>query len=103
MIWAPLTIHWLRCEAPAVYSMQFPIEKSNNVDDEFTTPVPCWGFYGGVPYPFLQLHTSVSKREYNYFDGNNVQDKELEKQISPTGSNSGSINAAKYVELNSGD
>ncbi|KAL1823457.1 hypothetical protein ACET3Z_010235 [Daucus carota] len=80
------------CKAPAVYYMQYAINNSINVDDESSVPVPCWTFYGGVPYPFLQLRNSVQERVYMHFDGNNVQDKVLQKPGSLTGSNSGSIN-----------
>lgn len=80
------------CGAPAVYYMRYPINNSINVDDESSTPVPCWTFYGGVPYPFLQLRSSVQQREYMQFDGNNVQNEVLQKHGSLTGSNSGSIN-----------
>uniref|UniRef100_A0A165XT43 Uncharacterized protein n=1 Tax=Daucus carota subsp. sativus TaxID=79200 RepID=A0A165XT43_DAUCS len=83
--------------APAVYYMRYPTDKSNNVDDDSST-VLCSDFYRGVPYPFLQLHTSVLRREYNFFDGNNVEDEVLQKHGSSTGSNSGSINAEMDVK-----
>lgn len=79
------------CGAPAVYYMQYPFNNSVNVNDESSTPVPCWTFYG-VPYPFLQLRNSVQEREYMHVDRNDVQEKVLQKHGSLTGSNSGSIN-----------
>ncbi|XP_074378934.1 protein REVEILLE 1-like isoform X2 [Apium graveolens] len=80
------------CGAPAVYYMQYPINNSINVDDESSAPVPCWTFYGGVPYPFLHLQNSVRERENMHCDGKNVQEKVLQKHGSLTGSDSGSIN-----------
>lgn len=83
----------LSCGAPSVYYMQFPNENSNNVESGSAPPIPCWTFYGGVSYPLQQLHNPVPEKGYVYTDGNEVQDKELQKDGSRTGSNTGSVNA----------
>lgn len=65
------------CEAPAVYYMQFQNESSNG-----------WAFYGGVPFPLVQLHRPLPEKVH-------FQDKKVPKDYgSWSSSNAGSVNAA---------
>ncbi|KAJ6735310.1 SWI/SNF COMPLEX-RELATED [Salix purpurea] len=59
---------------------------------------PWWGSYEGLPFPFIPFHKQEPAVENLDSNGDEVQDKEIHKEVSWTGSNSGSVNEWENVD-----
>ncbi|KAK3015389.1 hypothetical protein RJ639_006883 [Escallonia herrerae] len=90
------------CGAPLCY-MQFANENLGAEKAGSAAPVPWWTLYGGVSYPILQLHNPLLLRTYLSSDGEETQDKELQKEGSWTGSNTGSLSAGCHDDDKTSD
>lgn len=70
----------------------FTQENSNLVETSSAAPIPWWNFYGGLPFPSLPFHKVEPSKAYVESDLGEIQDKEVQKEESWTGSNTGSVN-----------
>jgi hypothetical protein len=70
----------------------FTQENSNMVETSSAAPIPRWNFYGGLPFPSLPFHKVEPSKAYVESDLGEIQDKEVQKEESWTGSNTGSVN-----------
>ncbi|CAK9169792.1 unnamed protein product [Ilex paraguariensis] len=84
----------------ALYYVPLPNENSDLVEAGSFPSLPWWNFFGGMPFPFSQLHNPVSVKAYSSSDGQQAQDKEIQKDGSWTGSNTGSVNAGEDGDKN---
>uniref|UniRef100_A0A5B7CDD4 Uncharacterized protein n=1 Tax=Davidia involucrata TaxID=16924 RepID=A0A5B7CDD4_DAVIN len=77
----------------AMYCMYFSNENSNPAEASSAPSLPFWAFYGGMPFPFLPLHNSVPTKAHQSSDSGETQDRDIQKEGSWTGSNTGSVHA----------
>ncbi|XP_034683621.1 protein REVEILLE 1-like [Vitis riparia] len=84
----------------AFYYMHFKKEDSNCVEAGTTAPLPWWTFYGGIPIPFLPLHHQDSIKAHEDTKFAETHDKEIQKEGSWTGSNTGSVNEGGNCDTN---
>ena len=88
----------------AFYYMHFQKEDSNCAEEAGTTaPMPWWNFYAGMPFPLLpHLHhqESINAHDDTKFTFTETQDKEIQKEGSWTGSNTGSENQGGNCDIN---
>ncbi|CAL5371505.1 unnamed protein product [Camellia sinensis] len=77
----------------ALYYMQFPNQIPNPAEFGSGHSLPLWAFYGGIQFPCFPLHNPVpTKANPSSFSGQ-TQEREVQKEGSWTGSNTGSVNA----------
>ena len=62
------------------------------VEASSTASIPCWTFYGGLPFPGIPFHEVEPSKGYLDSDLGEVQGKEIQKEGSWTGSNTGLVN-----------
>ncbi|KAA8547656.1 hypothetical protein F0562_004085 [Nyssa sinensis] len=79
--------------AASLYYMHFPKEDSNPAEAGSGPPPPCWAVYGGIPFPILQLHNPVPMKTHPTSDSGESRERDIQKEGSWTGSNTGSVNA----------
>lgn len=79
----------------ALCYLQFQKEKSNSIGAGSSAPVPLYAICGGVPFHFHKRETMKI-----HLDPEEIQDKEIHKEGSWTGSNSGSVNGGENVDKN---
>ncbi|KAJ6411527.1 hypothetical protein OIU84_008161 [Salix udensis] len=82
----------------ALYHMQFKKENSSLAENDSAAIMPWWGSYEGLPFPFIPFHKQEPAVENLHSNGDEVQDKEIHKEVSWTGSNSGSVNEWENVD-----
>ncbi|KAJ6370712.1 hypothetical protein OIU77_001258 [Salix suchowensis] len=82
----------------ALYHMQFKKENSSLGENDSAALMPWWGSYEGLPFPFIPFHKQEPAVENLNSNGDEVQDKEIHKEVSWTGSNSGSVNEWENVD-----
>ncbi|KAJ6290966.1 hypothetical protein OIU78_026658 [Salix suchowensis] len=82
----------------ALYHMQFKKENSSLGENDSAAIMPWWGSYEGLPFPFIPFHKQEPAVENLNSNGDEVQDKEIHKEVSWTGSNSGSVNEWENVD-----
>lgn len=75
-----------------LHFMQCLKENSNMVEASSTASIPCWTFYGGLPFPGIPFHEVEPSKGYLDSDLGEVQGKEIQKEGSWTGSNTGLVN-----------
>ncbi|EEF35801.1 DNA binding protein, putative [Ricinus communis] len=81
--------------------LQLQKENSNSGEVGSATPFPWWAFYGGMPYPFIPCHKQEpATEEHLDSSGEDIQYKEIQKEGSWTGSNSGSVNEGENADKN---
>ncbi|KAE8021909.1 hypothetical protein FH972_007756 [Carpinus fangiana] len=84
--------HMLHGAHGAHYFEQCQQENSNLVEANSAAPTPWWTFCGGLPFPFLPVHKAEPSKAYVESDLGEIRDKEVQKEESWTGSNTGSVN-----------
>ena len=82
----------------ALYHTQFKKENSSPAENDSAALMPWWGSYEGLPFPFIPFHKQEPAVENLNSNGDEVQDKEIHKEVSWTGSNSGSVNEWENVD-----
>ncbi|PNS96893.1 hypothetical protein POPTR_017G144800v4 [Populus trichocarpa] len=82
----------------ALYQIQFKKENSSPTENDSAALMPWWGSYEGMPFPFIPFHKHEPAVENLDSNGDEVQDKEIHKEVSWTGSNSGSVNEGENVD-----
>ncbi|KAA8530709.1 hypothetical protein F0562_005357 [Nyssa sinensis] len=88
--WSPLP----RGAHAALYCMPHSSNENSNPGEASSAPsLPFWGFFGGIPFPFLPLHNPVPTKTHQSSDRGEIQDTDIQKEGSWTGSNTGSVNA----------
>ncbi|XP_018816785.1 protein REVEILLE 1-like [Juglans regia] len=76
----------------ALYFMQCQRKSLNLLENSSATPIPWWTFCGGLPLPFMPFHkVDPSGGAYGDSALGEVHDKEVRKEGSWTGSNTGSM------------
>ncbi|GFZ09604.1 homeodomain-like superfamily protein [Actinidia rufa] len=75
------------------YYVQFPNENSKPANGDSGPPLPCWAYYGGMPFPCLPLPYSVPTKAPQPSVSGQTQTREVQKEGSQTSSNTGSANA----------
>ncbi|KAJ9172922.1 hypothetical protein P3X46_016111 [Hevea brasiliensis] len=83
-----------------LYCLQFQKENSNSVEAGSAAPLPLWAFCGGMPFPLVPFHKQEPLKVHLDSNGEEIQDKEIHKEGSWTGSNSGSVNEGENVDKN---
>ncbi|KAF2314751.1 hypothetical protein GH714_033441 [Hevea brasiliensis] len=66
----------------------------------FCCSLPLWAFCGGMPFPLVPFHKQEPLKVHLDSNGEEIQDKEIHKEGSWTGSNSGSVNEGENVDKN---
>lgn len=84
----------------AFYYMHFQKEDPNSVESGTTTPLPWWTFYGGIPISLLSLQHQDSIKANEDTKLTETEDKEIQKEGSWTGSNTGSENEVGNCDTN---
>ncbi|KAK9285475.1 hypothetical protein L1049_024669 [Liquidambar formosana] len=82
------------------YYMHFQDENPNLVEGGSATPLPCWTFYGGIPFPCLPFRNPESEKANSDSNFGVVQNGEIQKEGSWTGSNTGSVNEGENGDKN---
>ena len=82
----------------ALYHTQFKKENSSPAENDSAALMPWWGSYEGLPFPFIPFHKQEPAVENLDSNGDEVQDKEIHKEVSWTGSNNGSVNEGENVD-----
>ncbi|PSS30082.1 Protein REVEILLE like [Actinidia chinensis var. chinensis] len=78
----------------AFYYMRFPNENSKPGNGDSGSPLPCWAYYGGMPFPCPPLHYLVPTKAPQASVSGQTQNREDLKEGSRTSSNTGSANAS---------
>ncbi|KAF9664199.1 hypothetical protein SADUNF_Sadunf17G0131300 [Salix dunnii] len=82
----------------ALYHMQFKKENSCPAENDSAALMPWWGSYECLPFPFIPFHKQEPAVENLDSNGDEVQDKEIHKEVSWTGSNFGSVNEGENAD-----
>ncbi|KDP35732.1 hypothetical protein JCGZ_10504 [Jatropha curcas] len=77
-----------------------PLQKENPNSVEAGSTLPWWAFCGGMPFPIVPFHKQEPAKIHLESNGEEIQDKEIQKEGSWTGSNSGSVNDGENVDKN---
>uniref|UniRef100_A0A6N2ND16 Uncharacterized protein n=1 Tax=Salix viminalis TaxID=40686 RepID=A0A6N2ND16_SALVM len=80
--------------------MQFQKENSSPAQNDPATLMPWWTSYGATSFPHIPFHKQEPAMDNLDSKGDEVQDKEIPKEMSWTGSNSGSVSEGENVDKN---
>ncbi|KAI5591204.1 hypothetical protein POPTR_004G074300v4 [Populus trichocarpa] len=78
---------------------KFQKENSSPAQND-SAPLPWWTLYGAMPFPCIPFHKKEPAIENLDSKGDEVQDKEIPKEVSWTGSNSGLVSEGENVDKN---
>ncbi|KAJ6364455.1 hypothetical protein OIU76_029414 [Salix suchowensis] len=80
--------------------MQFQKENSSPAQNDPATLMPWWTSYGATSFPHIPFHKQEPAMDNLDSEGDEVQDKEIPKEVSWTGSNSGPVSEGENVDKN---
>ncbi|KAF9683790.1 hypothetical protein SADUNF_Sadunf04G0050900 [Salix dunnii] len=80
--------------------MQFQKENSIPAQNDSAALMPWWTFHGTMSFPHIPFHKQEPAIDNLDSKGSEVQDKEIPKEVSWTGSNSGSVSEGENVDKN---
>lgn len=84
--------HMIQGAHDALCFTQSQQEKANLVQASSGASTPWWTFYGGLPFPFIPFHKVEPSKAFVDSELGEVHEKEVMKEGSWTGSNTGSVN-----------